>query len=50
MELNFSYQSLSYLPEAIGNLTQLERLYLHENQLHSLLDSIGNLAQLKLLI
>ncbi|CCH53979.1 putative serine/threonine-protein kinase pats1 [Fibrisoma limi BUZ 3] len=44
--LDLSGLNLSSLPESIGQLTQLTRLYLYDNQLTILPESIGQLTQL----
>ncbi|MFZ5912482.1 MAG: COR domain-containing protein [Chloroflexota bacterium] len=43
-------EKLTELPESIGQLTQLQSLYLFENQLLTLPDSLGQLTQLQSLI
>ena len=46
-ELNMTHNQLSFLPDSIGKLVNLEILYLGANQLSSLPDSIGNMTNLK---
>ena len=46
-ELNLSGLKLRELPESIGRLTQLQKFYLHTNQLAALPESIGELTQLR---
>ena len=46
-ELNMTHNQLSFLPDSIGKLVNLEILYLGDNQLSSLPDSIGKLTNLK---
>jgi hypothetical protein len=46
MVLSLVFLALRSLPEAIGNLTQLQQLHLQGNQLTSLPEVIGNLTQL----
>ncbi|KIC77215.1 hypothetical protein DB41_CQ00010, partial [Neochlamydia sp. TUME1] len=45
--LNLSYLNFIFLPPAIGQLSQLQRLYSHNNQLTTLPASIGQLSQLQ---
>jgi hypothetical protein len=45
-ELDLSGQGLTELPEGIGRLTNLENLYLYDNELRSLPDSFGRLTKL----
>src|SRR5271157_533476 len=47
--INRSFFQLSELPESIGNLTHLERLYLEKNNIAFLPESIGNLIKLEVL-
>ena len=47
IDLDLTDLNLTKLPETIGQLTQLEYLYLRENQLTKLPESIGQLTQLK---
>ena len=47
-ELDLNDNQLTSIPESIGNLTKLERLYLQNNQLTSL-EGIENLTNLKVL-
>ena len=47
--IEITHYSLTSLPDSIGNLTQLEKLYLGFNKLGLLPDSIGNLKQLETL-
>ena len=49
VELNLSKQSLTSLPNTIGNLLYLEKLFLQDNKLSSLPTTIGNLIKLKVL-
>ena len=52
IELNLLYENLTNLtnlPKEIGNLTNLQRLYLDNNKLTSLPNEIGNLINLKFL-
>lgn len=46
-ELHLSFNGLSEVPKAVGELTKLEELYLKGNQLTSLPDSLGQLAKLQ---
>jgi internalin A len=46
-ELNLSGLGLTALPEAIGNLAQLQSLNISNNHLTALPEAIGNLAQLR---
>jgi Leucine-rich repeat (LRR) protein len=46
-ELDLSYLKLRTLPEAIGQLSQLQWLNLSNNQLSSLSEAIGRLSQLQ---
>ena len=48
-ELDLSNNNLEHLPESIGNLTNLQILYLLSNELESLPESIGNLTNLQIL-
>ena len=48
--LDLSYNGLTYLPESIGDLTNLEYLRLSNNQLTSLPENIGELSNLHTLI
>jgi leucine-rich repeat protein SHOC2 len=45
-ELNFYHDCLTSLPESIGSLTDLTKLYLSYNSLSSLPENIGNLINL----
>lgn len=46
--INTNYiNNLSYIPESIGNLTNLKELVIPDNQLTSLPESIGNLTNLQ---
>jgi internalin A len=45
--LNLSSEGLTELPESVGQLTQLEILYLNDNQLTSLPEFIGQLTKLE---
>src|SRR5262245_4040221 len=45
--LDLSSRKLSTLPEAIGQLSQLQKLDLHGNQLSTLPEAIGQLSQLQ---
>jgi Leucine-rich repeat (LRR) protein len=47
--LDLSKLKLSTLPEAIGQLSQLQQLYLSGNQLSTLPEAIGQLSQLQVL-
>jgi Leucine-rich repeat (LRR) protein len=47
--INLSCKGLSELSESIGNLQNLQRLFLGNNNLNSLPESIGNLQNLKVL-
>ncbi|MHA1649031.1 MAG: leucine-rich repeat domain-containing protein [Candidatus Helarchaeota archaeon] len=49
VELNLNFKEIKDLPESIGNLESLEKLFLHKNQLKTLPDSFGNLKSLKIL-
>ncbi len=49
IDLNLSFKDLKQLPESIGNLGLLERLYLQKNQFNSLPNSIGKLKVLQTL-
>jgi len=46
-ELNLRSKNLTQLPESIGKLTKLEKLYLNYNKLTDLPESFGNLTNLK---
>jgi internalin A len=48
-ELNFYQDCLTNLPNSIGSLTDLIKLYINYNQLSNLPESIGNLANLTVL-
>jgi Leucine-rich repeat (LRR) protein len=48
-DLNLDGKELLSLPDALGHLTQLHKLWLGDNRLTFLPDSFGNLTQLKLL-
>jgi internalin A len=48
-ELNLQLKGLTEVPESIGQLTQLQSLYLWGNQLTALPESIGQLSQLETL-
>ncbi|MBI5355421.1 MAG: leucine-rich repeat domain-containing protein [Candidatus Aenigmarchaeota archaeon] len=45
--LNMAGKGLSELPDSIGNLSSLQRLYVHNNSLQYLPDSIRNLKNLQ---
>ena len=47
--LEISYNQLTHLPNSIGNLTLLAKLYVGYNQLTHLPSSVGNLTMLKYL-
>lgn len=44
--LRISYTPLEHIPESIGNLIHLEKLYLNGNALQSLPETLGNLTSL----
>ena len=46
-ELHLENWGLSALPESIGQLKQLQKLYIHHNELSALPESIGHLKQLR---
>lgn len=46
-ELTLAGNTLTELPEGIGNLTQLQKLQVSGNMLQRLPDSIGNLSRLE---
>jgi Leucine-rich repeat (LRR) protein len=48
-ELDLRGMKLTELPESLGQLTQLQRLFLHQNQLTALPDWLGRLSQLDML-
>src|SRR5437762_3528963 len=48
-ELDLSGEELSQLPEALGQLSQLQQLYLHSNQLTAVPEGLGQLSQLQVL-
>nr|NGX29654.1 hypothetical protein [Candidatus Anoxychlamydiales bacterium] len=45
--LHLDILNLKYLPEAIGNLSKLECLWLGNNQISTLPETLGNLRNLK---
>jgi len=49
MELNLGGKQLTALPSEIGQLTNLQSLYLHDNQLSSLPPEITQLTNLQTL-
>ena len=49
LELNLSFKNISELPEIIGDLKNLERLYLNNNQIRKLPESISKLKNLQTL-
>jgi len=48
-ELDLTNYRLTKIPSNIGELTELEGLFLHNNELDSIPQSLGNLTQLKIL-